>query len=141
MCRNGLSPSNDEPIQTAQIAPDDVLALAADVEHAAAEGERDREPGEDQRRRDDQRLLQVDAAARLGVVDVPGNQTVASLKGRPIGSSDLEEPETRRPRRSRWYVVSGFFPVVTSTTRPPMRKARTRVSSGARSPPARCARP
>ena len=39
---------------------DEVLALAADVEEAAAERERDREPDEDERRRRDQRLLQVE---------------------------------------------------------------------------------
>ena len=38
---------------------DEILALASDVEHAAAEGECDRDAGEDQRRRDQQRLLQV----------------------------------------------------------------------------------
>ena len=37
--------------------PGDVLALAADVEHPAAEREGDRETDEDQRGRDDQRLL------------------------------------------------------------------------------------
>ena len=36
--------------QTAKIEPDEVLALAADVEHAAAEGERDGEAREDERR-------------------------------------------------------------------------------------------
>ena len=39
---------------------DDVLPLAADVEHAAAEGEGDGERGQDQRGDRDQRLLQVD---------------------------------------------------------------------------------
>ena len=57
---NGFSPSNDEPIQTAKIAPDDVLPLAADVEEPAPEGERDGEAREDERRRDDQRLLHVE---------------------------------------------------------------------------------
>ena len=38
---------------------DDVLALAADVEQAAAERERDGEAGQDQRRRQEQRLLEV----------------------------------------------------------------------------------
>ena len=52
-------PSNDEPTQTADERADEVLALAADVEQAAAERERDRQAGEDQRRRHDQRLLQV----------------------------------------------------------------------------------
>ena len=41
--RNGFRPSNEEPIQTARTAPDDVLALPADVEEAAAERERDGE--------------------------------------------------------------------------------------------------
>ena len=36
-------PANDAPTQTAKHRADDVLALAADVEHAAAERERDRE--------------------------------------------------------------------------------------------------
>ena len=42
--------------------PDEVLTLAADVEEAAAEGERDREPREDQRRRENQCLLEVRGA-------------------------------------------------------------------------------
>ena len=52
-------PANDEPIQTADVEADEVLALAADVEHPAAERERDREPGQDQRRRLEQRLREV----------------------------------------------------------------------------------
>ena len=39
--------------------PHEVLALAADVEEAAAEGEGDREPGQDQRRRLEERLGEV----------------------------------------------------------------------------------
>ena len=42
-------PAHDEPTQTATIEPDDVLALAADVEEAAAERERDGEARQDQR--------------------------------------------------------------------------------------------
>ena len=42
-------PAHEEPTQTETIAPIDPLALAADVEQAAAEGERDGEAGEDQR--------------------------------------------------------------------------------------------
>ena len=60
MCSSAGIPSNEEPIQTRHDRADDVLALAADVEQAAAERERDREAGEDQRRRLDQRLLQVE---------------------------------------------------------------------------------
>ena len=35
--------TNETPIQFTQIRPDDVLAVAADAEQAAAEGERDDE--------------------------------------------------------------------------------------------------
>ena len=41
--------AHEEPIQFATIEADEVLALAADVEHAAAERERDGEAGEDER--------------------------------------------------------------------------------------------
>ena len=67
MCGDALHARNDEPTQLATIEPDEVLALAADVEHAAAERERDREPGQDQRRRQQQRLLRLYAARRRGV--------------------------------------------------------------------------
>ncbi len=43
---------------------DPVLTLPSDVEEAAAERERDREPGQHQRRREDQSLLQVPRRAR-----------------------------------------------------------------------------
>ena len=48
--------------------PDEVLALAADVEHAAAEGERDGEAAEDQRRRLQQRLREVVGRRSSGIV-------------------------------------------------------------------------
>ena len=47
-----------DPVRDDQ--PDEVLALSADVEEAAAEREGDREAGEDQRRRRQQRLAQVE---------------------------------------------------------------------------------
>ena len=50
--QRGADPDRD-------VEADEVLALAADVEHAAAERERDREPGQDQRRRLQQRLREV----------------------------------------------------------------------------------
>ena len=62
---------------------DEVLALAADVEHPAAERERDREPGADERDAGDQRLLQVDRRERLEVVHVPREPDVASVNGMP----------------------------------------------------------
>ena len=61
-------PAHDEPTQTGDDRAGDVLALPADVEEAAAERERDREPGEDQRRRQDQRLRQVVRRERVRVV-------------------------------------------------------------------------
>ena len=43
------------------------------------------------------------------------------------------------PSKIALYVSSGFLPVVTRTTSPPMTNAMNTVSSGARMPPARCA--
>ena len=51
MWSTGGIPAKEEPTQTAMISADGVLALAADVEQAGAERERDREADEDQRRR------------------------------------------------------------------------------------------
>ena len=60
--------------------PHDVLALTADVEEPAAEGERDGETGEDQRRRDDQRLLHVE---RRGLRSSPVTHGKNQLKPAP----------------------------------------------------------
>ena len=54
------------------VGADEVLALAADVEQAAAEGERHRQAGEDQRRRDDQRLLEVQRRDRAVLALIHG---------------------------------------------------------------------
>ena len=43
------------------------------------------------------------------------------------------------PSKIAWYVLIGFLPVVTSTTSPPITNAINTVSSGATTPPARCA--
>ena len=67
----GMS-ANDEPTHTAAIGPDDVLAVAADVEQARPERERHREASEDQRRGDDQRLLEVRAARSRSAPVVQG---------------------------------------------------------------------
>ena len=58
------------------VRADEVLALAADVEHAAAEGEGDGEAGEDQRRGDDQRLLEVDRRVRACEAGHPREEPV-----------------------------------------------------------------
>ncbi len=65
-CRNGFMPLNVGADPDGEDRAHQVLALAADVEHAAAEGERDREPREDQRCREDQRLLEVERRERSG---------------------------------------------------------------------------
>ena len=62
MCSPWFMPAHEEPTQTDTIAPDDVLALAADVEHAAAERERHREAREDERHGDEERLLEVEGS-------------------------------------------------------------------------------
>ena len=99
---------------------EDVLPLAADVEQAAAERERDREPGEDQRRRAQQRLLQVERGDRAVVGARPREQPVqARCRRRSRGRS--------RSGRGRWR----------STTRPPTKKATTTVISGVMIPPPR----
>ena len=72
----GADPHGEDP-------PGEVLALAADVEQAAAECERDGETHEDERRRLDQRLLEVEGRDR---VEVP---------------RDLEEPVQPRPLEDR----------------------------------------
>ena len=54
------------------VGADEVLALAADVEQPAAEGEGDREAGEDQRRGGDQRLLEVERRGRALVAEIHG---------------------------------------------------------------------
>ena len=66
---------------------DEVLALAADVEQAGAERERDGEAGEDQRRRQDQRLLQVQRRERPVVAGHPREQPVeaGALEDRLVG--------------------------------------------------------
>ena len=96
---------------------DEVLALPADVEHAAAEREGNGEAGEDQRRRDQQRLLQVERRER------------ALVARRPTGTASSGRSRRRSPGRSR----SGFLPVVTKTTIPPTRNASSAVSTGASS--------
>ena len=71
---------------------DEVLALAADVEHPAAEGERDREPGEDERHVGDQRLLEIQR--REGVERrVPREPDARFGEGDPdLVRAHLEEP-------------------------------------------------
>ena len=87
MWSSGFIPANEEPIQTASTAPDDVLARAADVEEAAAEGERDGEAREDQRRRRDQRLLHVQRRQAALVAGHPREEPVEArpVEDRPVG--------------------------------------------------------
>ena len=69
------------------VGADEVLALAADVEQAAAERERDRQAGEDQRRRDDQRLLEVEGGDDAVVLADPREEPVqpGAVEDRPVG--------------------------------------------------------
>ena len=55
---------------------DPVLALPADVEEPAAERERDRDPGEHERRHDDERLLQVVGGVLARFPRDPGEEPV-----------------------------------------------------------------
>ena len=69
MCagRRHVDERDADPVR--EIEADQVLAVAADVEHAAAEGEGDGEAGQDQRRRLQQRLAEV-VGGRVGDVGV-----------------------------------------------------------------------
>ena len=102
MCSTPGMTANDEPTQTAKYDADEVLALAADVEQAAAERERDREAGEDQRRGHDQRLLKVQRRRRPG--------RLRSIHGknqfRPV------------PSKIALYVLIGLWPVARTTSPP-----------------------
>ena len=72
---------------------DQVLALAADVEHPAAKRECDREPGEHKRHPGDERLLKVGCGERLEVVRLPGERNVGLRERQPdLVGPDLEEP-------------------------------------------------
>ena len=66
---------------------DDVLALAADVEQAGAERERHGQPDENQRRRQDQRLLQVQRRERPVLGGDPREEPVQprALEDRLVG--------------------------------------------------------
>src|SRR6185295_16586223 len=69
-------PDEDMPeVERGQKA-DEVLALAADVEHPAAERERDGQRREHERRRDDERLLEVVRGAEALVALYPGEEPV-----------------------------------------------------------------
>ena len=111
----------------------DVLALAADVEEPAAERERDGEPGEDQRRRQQQGLLEGIGVARLEAVRVPaGTRPGVSVNGHAdVVAARVEEPAQARPVEDRLVrgerVVAGRR---RATTRPPMRNASSVVTSG-----------
>ncbi len=81
----------------------DVLALAADVEQAAAEGERHREAGEDQRRRHDQRLLEVQRRDRAVLRARPREEPVqaGAVEDRLVGGDRVVAGDQhRRARRS-----------------------------------------
>ena len=111
MCRKPGSWGSDDPIQTADDRPGEVLALPADVEHPAAERERDGEPGEDERHPDDQRLLQVDGRERLEVVHVPREPDVGVGERNPqLVGPDLEEPVEARAFEDRLVRVEGVLP-------------------------------
>ena len=72
----------------AEVEPDPVLALAADVEQAGAERVGDRHAGEDQRRREDQRLLEVQRRERAVLGGDPGEEPVepGALEDRLVGA-------------------------------------------------------
>ena len=87
MCRQRRHALERRADPDRQDRADDVLALAADVEQAAAERERHREAGEDQRRREDQRLLEVDRgdAAVVGATSTGRASSGRCRRRSPVG--------------------------------------------------------
>jgi hypothetical protein len=68
-----------------------------------------------------------------------GNQTYVEVKGSRISCEPTSRNQSRPvPWKISLYVLSGFLPVVISTTRPPMMNAKSTVSSGVTIPPAFC---
>ena len=111
MCRKSRQLGQRRADPNAHDRADEVLALPADVEHPAAEGERDREPGEDEPHPDDERLLQVDCRQRLEVVHVPRKPDVGLGERNPqLVGPDLEEPVEARAFEDRLVRVEGVLP-------------------------------
>ena len=89
------------------VEADEVLALAADVEHPAAEGEGDGEPGQDQGRRLQERLREV----VRGCVDEVGRRVEE-----PVQAGAVEDVAVREQR------------VVAGRERRPCRRSGTRAA-------------
>ena len=84
---NGFSPSNERADPDGEDGARDVLALPADVEEPTAERERDGEARENERRRDDQRLLHVERRCLSLRSLHPGEEPVeaCALEDRAVG--------------------------------------------------------
>src|ERR671924_379799 len=123
--------------------PDDVLTLDADVEEAAAEGEGDGEAAEDQRRRDDQRLLEVEAGAEALPAGIrpldPREEPVqaGAIEDRAVGvervlpgrEEDDESADEERERRGQQRRDDPAGPLVEGQ---PRGDARNRLQVGRR---------
>ena len=81
-------PAHDEPTQTDDDRAHGPLALAADVEQAAAEGEGHGQAGQDQRGGEQQRLLEVEGRVRALVAAHPGEEPVEAgpVEDRLVGA-------------------------------------------------------
>ena len=103
-------PDEDVPEVERRQEADEVLALAADVEHPAAEREGDCERRQDERRRDDQRLLEVERGAEALVSLHPreepaqpgaGEDCLVGGEGVVAGRDDDEAADEEREHRGR----------------------------------------
>ena len=142
MCRNGFIPSNDEPIHTAQMLPTMYWPWPPMLKRPQRNANATARPVRTSVVVTISVCWRLTAANDSKSLTFQGNQTFASLNGSPISllptSKNHESPA---PSKIARYVVTGFLPVVTSTTSPPTKNARTVVRSGARIPSARCAQP
>ncbi len=109
MCSGRGSPSKLDPDVQRRDEPDPVLALAADVEEPAAEGEGDREAREDERGHQDERLLEVVGGVRSRLAGHPREEPVQAGSGedRLVGGDRVaagdrdDEPADEEGERGR----------------------------------------
>ena len=113
--------SNDEPTQTAMIAPARYWPWPPMLNRPQRNANATASPTRISV------VVRISVCWRLKAASEPVSQGIWKNQMRP------------EPSKIARYVLIGFFPVVMSTTTPPITNARSTVSSGATAPPARCA--
>ena len=120
MCVSELRPANEEPSQTAAIAPTVYWPWPPMLKRPQRNANATARP------------VRISGVVRISVCWRLSSATVRSA---PVTQGKNQFRPL--PSKIASYVRSGFLPVVTRTTSPPMRKATSAVSTGVRTPPAR----